>query len=654
MEPLLFAKLKARNVHGILEKMDDELYTIISQGDRLNELHIRLKSLPNPQKVLESIYQSDNNRMSLLMLAALHGHDTVVRTILSHSIDLSTVVELSGRLNDFDGNSVSSATALWCACDQGHYMVARTLIEVGKAKIGHGPNESILFDAIMRQRLDTIQFLVENNYIDINRTQQEKNPKFNSLMASVHLGRTNIVTYLLGKGAEVDLTIEVDHETALGYAALHGHLDIVTVLCAAGASTNVKNSDQETPLRLAYRNDHLHVVSHLLDLTDEKLSIEELELMICSLRPSLKQLMDDQSLFSVIIRLLEKILHMREKQNCLKVINEPILAYKYQQECQTVNEFNRIQDDYHRVYIEILLMRERILMSKKMKSLCDPLINYGEYLVRQGDFESCLHLWEHAFHLYQNMGHETSLHRFLWIFCRMIIRHVPISSVLFLKICRLTLEPSQQTENNASIKNVIYLVVIAAKVLAQPMLTRQERQSIMQWISDISRCQRTTTEGQTLLHLCVNQQTYLDITFREIEIRQVIKFPNLAAVQLLLAGGRYNIDLNAVDKSNGNTALHIISQSNRDDALPIAKLLINIGAHIDCLNKHNRTPLGCVTAPEIESFLQSQQILLRLKCLCARHIVNHGINYTLRWPKGTSLNDFIYLHGDIAKKNQEN
>ena len=43
------------------------------------------------------------------------------------------------------------------------------------------------------------------------------------------------------------------------------------------------------------------------------------------------------------------------------------------------------------------------------------------------------------------------------------------------------------------------------------MLTKAERQSIYQWINDLCRQQRTTTDGQTLLHLCVSEQTYYDI-----------------------------------------------------------------------------------------------------------------------------------------------
>ena len=129
-----------------------------------------------------------------------------------------------------------------------------------------------------------------------------------------------------------------------------------------------------------------------------------------------------------------------------------------------------------------------------------------------------------------------------------------------------------------------------------------------------------------------------------------LRFPNLKTVQLLIASGAHCIDLNAVEKVNGNTALHIVSQSDPEEAIPIAKYLIDAGAHIDCLNKRNETPFDCATAHEMKWFLQSRGVPLPLKCICARHLANNQhLNYVSRWPLGTPLNTFIYLHGGIAR-----
>jgi len=131
----------------------------------------------------------------------------------------------------------------------------------------------------------------------------------------------------------------------------------------------------------------------------------------------------------------------------------------------------------------------------------------------------------------------------------------------------------------------------------------------------------------------------------------LFSFPNLATTQLLLTYGNRWINVDAVDISNGNTALHIVSQSTRPDALPIVELLINAGAHVDCLNRHDKTPFDYAKITEIKAILQKHQSPSLLKCHCARLIVTHKLNYELIWPAETKLNIFIYLHGCIKKQN---
>ncbi|CAF0949488.1 unnamed protein product [Adineta steineri] len=573
-----------------------ELYTIICQGDSSNELGGRLTLLPNVDEILNSLYEIDGEHISLLMLASLYGHDNVVRIILSQSTNVENLVELTGRVYDAYQSPISSATALWCACNEGHYALARTLIEIGKASVDHGPRNPLLIDAVINNRLDTIQFLVENNYVDIDRTQQNDHRKYNSLMLSACDGQTEIVTYLLEKGAKIDQQTPITYETALGCAAIGGHLDIVKLLYSAGASTNLRNHIDETPLILALKSDRLHITEYLIDITINELSVEELELIASSMILSTEyNISMNQAQRTSMINLIRQIFQITKERNYPESVMVPIKAYNHQQECQTIEEFDQIQNDPDRLYIEALLIRERILMSKKDKELCAPLLERGEEFLNQGDFESCLHLWEHTFHLYENMGYETSLDRFVWVFCKMLIANVPIPPQLFIQICRLTFEPSEQDNNLPTLRNALYLVAIAAKILEQP------------------------------------------------------NFPNLPATQLILTHGLRWINIDAVDTLGGNTSLHIVSQSEKLDALSIVELLINAGAHLDCLNRYNKTPFDYAKTIEMQTLLQKQQTPSLLKCLCARHIVTQQLQYESIWPAETRLNTFIYLHGCIAE-----
>lgn len=110
------------------------------------------------------------------------------------------------------------------------------------------------------------------------------------------------------------------------------------------------------------------------------------------------------------------------------------------------------------------------------------------------------------------------------------------------------------------------------------------------------------------------------------------------------------IDIDAVDASNGDTALHLISRSTKSDALPIVELLINAQAHLDCLNKHNRTPIDEAKILEIKVFLQKQQTPALLKCLCARYIVQNRLNCDSICSSESKLHKFLHMHGCIAKQ----
>ncbi len=127
---------------------DDDLCTLVYQSDQANELDARLKMLPNSEEVLMRLHRRNDQSVSLLMLAALDGKDEMVRVILLHSSDRKNHVELHGSVFRLNGTLVRNATALWCACDRGHYTVARTLIEIGGARVDHGPRYPLLIDAV--------------------------------------------------------------------------------------------------------------------------------------------------------------------------------------------------------------------------------------------------------------------------------------------------------------------------------------------------------------------------------------------------------------------------------------------------------------------------------------------------------------------------
>ncbi|CAF3389972.1 unnamed protein product [Rotaria sp. Silwood1] len=346
-----------------------------------------------------------------------------------------------------------------------------------------------------------------------------------------------------------------------------------------------------------------------------------------------------------MIQLLRLSLRTRLLLERPKTISPPITAYDNQQECQSLNELDGIQNNNDRLYVEALLIRERILLPQKSENLFPPLLKRAIVLAELAEFDRCLNLLLHTFYLYQQMELRTSLHRFVWIFCRMLDVKVPINADRFLDVGRLVFEPSQQTTKEDNIVN---------SVLEQSTISGRDRHSIIQWIKDLCREQRRTENGRTLLHLSVDIETYWSINYRAVDIMHILIFPNLAATRLLVCYGRRWIDLDAVDLVQSDTALHRISQSwvfsNNKDKKAIVELLINAGAHIDCVNAHGHRPVDVATGDEIRTLLRSKQILPRLKCLCASVVTNQQIMYDDLWPTSTPMNTFIRLHGGLKRK----
>lgn len=502
---------------------DDELYTFICQNNDANELDLRLKNLLNIDEILTILHRRNDQCINLLMLATLYGKDDMVRVILSHSTNLNKLLELHGSVFRTNGTLVRTATALWCACDRGHYTVARTLIDIGGAKIDHGPRYPLLIDAVIVGRLDTVRFLIENGYANVNSAGNNDSYKLNSLIMAVIYGHTSIVSYLLGKGSKFDYTTPSTSNTPLGYAAIKGHFDIVRLLCSSGACASLKNKNGQTPLMLAAKYDRINVIDYLLEQIDIDTGIKQLELVACSfITPTNNHVINQPIQYQRMLRLMRKIFEIRKIKNYPKIIAQPIAAYSFQQECQTIEELYQIQYDNERLYTEALIIRERILVGEKNELLFKPLLVRGDKLVERGQFELCLHLWEHTFYLYQNMDLETGLHRFVWLFCKMVSLKIPISPQRFVQICRLTFEPSQQKARDDYIKNALCFLVIAVRVLEQSTLTNTERNLIYQYIKEICKQKRLTSQGQTLLHLCVDRQTYYDINYRANDIKPIL------------------------------------------------------------------------------------------------------------------------------------
>ena len=382
-------------------------------------LDLRLRRLFNVSQYLKTLNKQNGQQVSFLMAAAIYGYDDIIRVLLKYD-DTVGHVELKGRIILSDGTLIDGVTALYCACCHGHFTVVKTLIELGHAE------------------------------------------KSTALTWAASRGHTSLLEYLISKDADVNYIGDnkgLISSRPVGLAVLAGHIDAVRILYHAGADMDIADIYGDTPLTIAVRKDYPLIIDFLLDQSIN--SIEDLELVACSS-------VEYHSSLERMHRALETLkiaLQQRARLNLNKVCVEPVVGCDYQQECQTADELDSIKDNRERIYLETLLIRNRIALFLDDISLVKPLHYYGDVLVENEQFKTCLNLWIDMFYLYQRMHLTTILHRFVWLFCRMLTANKKIPVEWFLKVGRLVFEPSHLEEKRNSAINTILLVVIATKVL---------------------------------------------------------------------------------------------------------------------------------------------------------------------------------------------
>ncbi|KAK1160866.1 hypothetical protein AOXY_G19697 [Acipenser oxyrinchus oxyrinchus] len=627
-----------------MDSLAGYVYKAASEGRVLTLAALLLNhSEAETRYLLSFVTEHGGQRSTPLIIAARNGHAKVVRLLLEH---YRVETEQTGTVR-FDGYVIDGATALWCAAGAGHFEVVRLLV-TQRANVNHTTvtNSTPLRAACFDGRLDIVKYLVENR-ANIGIANKYDNT---CLMIASYKGHTDVVKYLLEQKADPNAKAHCG-ATALHFAAEAGHLEIVKELVRWKAAM-VVNGHGMTPFKVAAESCKAEVVELLLSHVDcdRKSRIEALELLGASFANDRENYDILKTYHYLYLAMLERY---RDPSNIIeKEVLPPIEAYGNRTECRTLHDLEALRQERDALHMEGLIVRERILGADNI-DVSHPIIYRGAVYADNMEFDKCIKLWLHALELRQKGSKNThkDLLRFAQVFSQMIHLNEPVKakdienvlkcSVVEIEREMLRMKIIQESDIHTATDNYesnvftfLYLVCISTKT----QCNEEERARVNKQIYNLIQLDPRSKEGSTLLHLAINPNTPVD----DFHTNDVCSFPNALVTKLLISCGA---QVNAVD-NEGNSPLHIIVQYNRpiSDFLTLHAIIISLveaGAHTDMTNKQKKTPLDKSTTGVSEILLKTQ-MKMSLKCLAARAVRQHEINYKNQIPK--TLEEFVEFH----------
>jgi len=88
--------------------------------------------------------------------------------------------------------------------------------------------------------LDMVKYFIEQRHVNVNKKSYWGRENSTALLVAAEAGNTDIVKYLLSKGAKVNQRESWNHLTPLIYAAKNGHYEIVKLLLKHNADINIR------------------------------------------------------------------------------------------------------------------------------------------------------------------------------------------------------------------------------------------------------------------------------------------------------------------------------------------------------------------------------------------------------------------------------
>ncbi|XP_064110401.1 protein fem-1 homolog C-like [Macrobrachium nipponense] len=304
---------------------------------------------------------------SLLNTAAILGHATCVRILVDyHNADIEGLVSICGRYLD-------GVNPLWCAASKGHLEVVDFLLSKGANANGVTTfNSTPLAAACSHGHFEVAKLLVAHGaYTDAADHHAD-----NCMMLASCSGHLDIVKFLLNIG------VDVNEEKYYGQKRFVWqcrkkirNLEVMKALLSYNATLEADYSEQ---IFLGWRDRRLELLgASVLDKIEMSVGAVEYWKSALSLRYVDGTLMYPKPYHHLSCPLCDEF-----------------------GEFTTVQQLEAIENNNNAVYVQSLLVRERILGTDDagtMRSFRSTGLDYA----RCGDLKWCINLWLHAISMQQ-------------------------------------------------------------------------------------------------------------------------------------------------------------------------------------------------------------------------------------------------------------
>ena len=608
--------------------------------------------------------RSADSKCTPLMTASEVNDLTVIKILLEHGADVhlkdkNGLTSLHYAVKDVPDGLIA-CEVLKCLLENGADINALTNynstplmlasrscdVNVIKFFLNHGSKNdgrALHFACDRAARLDIMLCLIGNG-ADVNA---RGNDNCTPLMTASRSGLNDKINVLINHGANLHLQDD-NGDTAMHYAVCSGSSgsNSLTTLIAAGASQLLCNKQGLTPLLLASCYGASSLVEQLikgLDITKEH-RITALELLGASMITS--GYCTSQGLPYLMCGMEERFadpLHPVLKQQV-----EPIDAYQYRKESQSLEELVKIEKDMNALRMESLIIRERIL-GKNNPELLDGIRSSACYF-KNIDLCTCIGLYRHAMKTAQRFTCKYTLairdiwsvHHHLEIYEKSWSNEQKQTYVVeLLEAIANEWKKTHELMGNKEkrIITVDYpdnLFIVSLKVITFLCKCQYFELGKTSTVSVLLRRLRSLNpqdhHGSSLLHGTLKPSPYVTSSL----------LVSIHVVKILLNTG---FNVNAAD-CDGNTPLHLavtlMHKVNEIDLFTnLLEVLLDGGAHQDFVNHHGKTAMDLAKTDEARSILWDKR-KLKLKCISARAVKRFGLPYLGVVPK--ILEKFISMH----------